>query len=396
MSYSSYSSVPATWQERLEVEKCREVNFHPPVFQIMSDRRGGRTAWSSTVTVQGQAIQARFWYDGDHVNNAKEDAAEVALKHISTSGPSSPTQSRSVASRRAFADDKAPPGPNEGQLGHVSEETIDINKIKGETTPDIGQGTPVQEIIERDPESIEHAPEIVKEEMENPKSKKADAADTTSFANLLALGQLQNISTGGRATDPVNLGHKFGLPELPLPSNGNLKYRYDPVVTQVTSLLMKDGKLSAAQRNMSFILNQLRTASPPNTNPAYPLLPGTPPPSHLPLNPIGYLTAAIDSVAPLLRIKSIRGAAGGGAALQIPVPLGLRQRRRQAVQWIIDAASKKSSRGSGKGQFAQRVADEIISVVEGKSSAWEKRALIHKTGTSARANLMKKTYRKRI
>ncbi|KAK0125391.1 hypothetical protein ONS96_009238 [Cadophora gregata f. sp. sojae] len=94
MSYSSYNSGAATWQERLE-EKCREANYHPPVFQIMSDRRGGRTAWSSTVTVQGQSIPARFWYDGDHVNNAKEDAAEVALKHISTSNPGSPTQSRS-------------------------------------------------------------------------------------------------------------------------------------------------------------------------------------------------------------------------------------------------------------------------------------------------------------
>jgi small subunit ribosomal protein S7 len=140
-------------------------------------------------------------------------------------------------------------------------------------------------------------------------------------------------------------------------------------------------------QNMSFILNQLRTAPPPVPNPARPLLPGSPPPTHLPLDPVGYLTLAIDSVAPLLRIRSQRGAAGGGAALQIPVPLGLQQRRRTAVQWILDAASKKKSRGSGKGQFAQRFADEIISVVEGKSGVWERRQLVHKTGTSARANL---------
>lgn len=43
-------------------------------------------------------------------------------------------------------------------------------------------------------------------------------------------------------------GHKFGLPELPLPSSANMKHRYDPVVHQVTNLLMKDGKLSVAQR----------------------------------------------------------------------------------------------------------------------------------------------------
>lgn len=146
---------------------------------------------------------------------------------------------------------------------------------------------------------------------------------------------------------------------------------------------------------MSFILNHLRTAPPPTPNPARPLLPGSPPPSHLPLNPILYLTLAIDSVAPLLRIRSQKGAAGGGAALQIPVPLGLRQRRRQAVQWILDAANKKGSRGSGRGQFAQRVAEEIVSVVEGKSGAWERRGLVHKTGTSARANLSYNQFRRR-
>jgi small subunit ribosomal protein S7 len=147
---------------------------------------------------------------------------------------------------------------------------------------------------------------------------------------------------------------------------------------------------------MSFILNYLRTAPPPNPNPTRPLLPGHPPPAALPLDPVAFLTLAIDSVAPLLRIRSQRGAAGGGAALQIPVPLGLKQRRRQAIMWILDAAKRKTSRGSGRGQFAQRVADEIISVVEGKSSAWEKRQLVHKTGTSARANLNYGSKRKRF
>ncbi|KAM0159047.1 hypothetical protein ACHAQE_000789 [Botrytis cinerea] len=115
MSYSSYSSGSATWQEKLE-ERCREAQIRPPVFQIVSDRRGnvippptqdrvsreptltlvtgGRTAWSSTVTVQGQNISARFWYDGQYVNNAKEDAAEVALNRLTGSSPTSPTQIR--------------------------------------------------------------------------------------------------------------------------------------------------------------------------------------------------------------------------------------------------------------------------------------------------------------
>ena len=45
----------------------------------LSPSTGGRTAWSSRVTVHGVNIEARYWYDGKNVNNMKEDAAERAL-----------------------------------------------------------------------------------------------------------------------------------------------------------------------------------------------------------------------------------------------------------------------------------------------------------------------------
>jgi small subunit ribosomal protein S7 len=98
------------------------------------------------------------------------------------------------------------------------------------------------QILERDGD-VDKAPQVVKEEI-NDKS----AADTTTFENLLALGQLQNVAAGGQVSDPVDLGHKFGMPELPLSSTSHIKHRYDPVVLQVTNLLMKDGKKSVAQR----------------------------------------------------------------------------------------------------------------------------------------------------
>ncbi|KAI9729653.1 MAG: hypothetical protein M1818_008456 [Claussenomyces sp. TS43310] len=289
-----------------------------------------------------------------------------------------------VRSQRGFADGKDPKpasGPNQDVLGHVSEEAADLGNVTGETSPDIGRGTPVQE---RDEEGKEKAPKVIQEEMEH---EKKNSSEATSFANLLALGQTGAIASGGRTHVGDAVGHKFDLPALPLPAKSNIKHRYEPIVSQVTNLLMRDGKLSVAQRNMSHILNHLRTAPPPTPNPSRPLLPSAPPASHLPLNPVLYLTLAIDSVAPLLRIRLLKGAAGGGVALQIPVPLGLRQRRRQAMQWILDAANKKKSRGSGRGQFAQRVAEEIVSVAEGKSAAWDRRGLLHKSGTSARINL---------
>ncbi|CAD6439795.1 04ce4f9a-bec6-4645-9fa8-2a542d517cb5 [Sclerotinia trifoliorum] len=93
MSYSTYYSESLTWQEKLDL-RCREAQIQPPIFQIVSDKRGGRTAWSSTVFVSGQNIPARYWYDGQNVNTMKEDAAEVAFIRLTGSSPTSPIQGR--------------------------------------------------------------------------------------------------------------------------------------------------------------------------------------------------------------------------------------------------------------------------------------------------------------
>ncbi|ETS00765.1 ribosomal protein S7 [Trichoderma reesei RUT C-30] len=188
-------------------------------------------------------------------------------------------------------------------------------------------------------------------------------------------------------TDVQKAGHKFGLPQKPYPEGFHVKKRYHPVLEQITRLLMRHGELSVAQRNMATVMNYLRTAPAPIYSPKFPLLPGTPPASHLPLNPVLYITIAIDSVAPLLKVRNIAGAGGGGRALELPVPLAVRQRRRMAFQWILDVINKKPSKGSGRNQFAHRIAEEIIAVVEGRSSVWEKRKLVHKLGTAARANV---------
>lgn len=142
-------------------------------------------------------------------------------------------------------------------------------------------------------------------------------------------------------------------------------------------------------------MNYLRTAPAPIYSPKFPLLPGTPPAAHLPLNPVLYITIAIDSVAPLLKVKNVAGAAGGGRALEVPMPLAVRQRRRQAFKWILDVVEKKPSKGSGRKQYPQRIAEEIIAVIEGRSGVWDRRKIVHKQGTAARANAGSKTKSKR-
>ncbi|KAI1502138.1 ribosomal protein S7 domain-containing protein [Biscogniauxia marginata] len=205
-----------------------------------------------------------------------------------------------------------------------------------------------------------------------------------NFLNAAALAALEQAAAA-RDVYGEDEGLKFGMPERP-GKNEQLQDRYHPVIDQVTKMLMRDGKLSQAQRHMSLILAYLRTTT-PKESPLRPLVPGSPPASQLPMNPLLYLTVAIDSVAPLVRIRAMKGAAGGGQALELPEPMAARARRRVAISWILDVVNRRRSTGSGRAQFAARFGQEIVAVVEGRSSVWDRRNQVHKSGTAARANL---------
>lgn len=43
---------------------------------------GGRTAWSTIAVINNIQYPARFWYDGARIEQAKEDAAEIALRNL--------------------------------------------------------------------------------------------------------------------------------------------------------------------------------------------------------------------------------------------------------------------------------------------------------------------------
>lgn len=72
-----------------------------------------------------------------------------------------------------------------------------------------------------------------------PSAEKAEAL--VAAAENAELVQADNVEV-------ENPGHKFGMPQRPWPQGFNLKKRYHPVLEQITRLLMRDGKLSVAQR----------------------------------------------------------------------------------------------------------------------------------------------------
>lgn len=76
-------------------------------------------------------------------------------------------------------------------------------------------------------------------------SKQSSAIASRQFSTYSKLRQEALITAENEA---IVQGHIFDLPALPLPPNSNLKHRYDPIVKQFTNLMMRDGKLSKAQR----------------------------------------------------------------------------------------------------------------------------------------------------
>lgn len=143
---------------------------------------------------------------------------------------------------------------------------------------------------------------------------------------------------------------------------------------------------------MSDILEILRTAPTPqgSTLGGDRSLISTVPREALALSPVTYLTTAIDSVAPLVKIRQQKGVLGGGASMPIPVPLNIKQRRRTAIKWILTSADNRKET-----KLSERVAKELINIAEGRGGAWDRRILVHKQGISARANIRNGMRRRR-
>ncbi|CAG8892145.1 unnamed protein product [Penicillium nalgiovense] len=300
--------------------------------------------------------------------------------------------------------------PTVDQLPDVSEEASEISRIMDKekrcdgipSTPELDQGSPVEEILSRDKDAMKHMPKVMRDALKKSGGSRSfstsarslmtdvqgepnneanpvppnmpgleGASDEAAAALASMIEQVQ-----GQALEE-NPGLKFDPPAVPEDLKTlNFRKRYDTLQDQFTKMMMESGKLTKAQKNMSLVLDHLRTASPPQINPRRRLL-GAPPASQLPLDPVLYLTLVVDSVAPLFRIRQQKGIAGGGTAVQIPHPLTLRQRRRAAIKWILDASDKRRD-----ALFANRVAAEVVAVAEGRSGVWDKRDQQHKIGIS--------------
>ncbi|CAM0135637.1 hypothetical protein VKS41_005289 [Umbelopsis sp. WA50703] len=132
----------------------------------------------------------------------------------------------------------------------------------------------------------------------------------------------------------------------------------NPIVSQLVNTVMRDGKKARAQRLVSDALQDIRL----KTN----------------SDPLVVLTEAIESTSPMLKLTSAKK---GSKVIHVPTALRERQRRRKAIVWILEGASKRPEK-----TFEARLSGEILAVINGASSALTKKNALHKLALANRAN----------
>ncbi|CUS12387.1 unnamed protein product [Tuber aestivum] len=324
--------------------------------------------------------------------SVRSSILRILPRHTSLAPRSNPVLLRNFASRYTPPPTPSKPiGPSQDVLPHISEEGAITAGIMGGEGLYPMPGVPIGEMLRTDPTALQNTPKLFKG---IPGVKREYSTTATPIEPPLPEAPADIASSTAPAPAPTPPpvspdafaltipGAKYPLPKLPLPSCSHLKHRYSTLLEQVTNFIMIGGRKAKAESLVDQILANLRTRPAPKPREGTPLLPGTPALSTLPLDPIQYLQTAIDSVSPLVKILMLKG--GGGAKQPVPYPLRLRQRRRFALTWISAAADKKKDRLG----FAERFADEVVAVVEGRSSAWEKRSQVHKLAVVSRANVI--------
>ena len=132
--------------------------------------------------------------------------------------------------------------------------------------------------------------------------------------------------------------------------------RNDPLLEYIANHIMRSGHKHRAQRivaNMLAEIHRLTGASP------------------LPI-----LRSAIFRASPSVRVASMKK---GAKTRLVPVPLADKQRTFYAVKWIL-----KQSGNRGEQKLEQRLAKEIIAIIEGSSRVLNQKAEVHKVALANR------------
>jgi small subunit ribosomal protein S7 len=130
-----------------------------------------------------------------------------------------------------------------------------------------------------------------------------------------------------------------------------------PVVTQLVSKVLKDGKKQTAQRIVYGALEGCRDKT------------GT--------DPVVTLKRALDNVKPALEVRSRRV---GGATYQVPVEVRGPRSMTLALRWLVGYSAARREK-----TMAERLMNEILDASNGLGAAVKRREDTHKMAESNKA-----------
>lgn len=173
----------------------------------------------------------------------------------------------------------------------------------------------------------------------------ADLARITSTAPITPLPSSSVPSTSGSAfASPVqSTSSTRGYPINAMPA------KFDPLLELFTNLIMKHGMKQQARRRVQDVLEKLQRAT---NQPPLPLL-----------------HRAIELAAPQVKNVSIRI---GAKSHSIPRSLDERQRMNAGIRALLKASNR------GRAHITDRLAREIIAVLEGSSTTYQRLEEVHR------------------
>ena len=130
-----------------------------------------------------------------------------------------------------------------------------------------------------------------------------------------------------------------------------------PIVTQLVSKILLDGKKTVAQ---SIVYNALEGTR-----------------AKTGVDPVQTLKKALDNVKPSIEVKSRRV---GGANYQVPVEVRPVRRLALSMRWIKEAARKR-----GEKSMSMRLANELLEATEGRGGAMKRRDEVHRMAEANKA-----------
>lgn len=134
----------------------------------------------------------------------------------------------------------------------------------------------------------------------------------------------------------------------------------DVFVARLINRSMKDGKKSAAQKQVYEALEKIK--------------------SKTKKDPIQVLHQALETIKPSMEVRSRRV---GGAAYQVPMPVKGRRRDSLSLRWLVDAARSRSN--SEFKTFADKLAVEVMEAAQGEGLAVKKKQEMERMAEANRA-----------